>query len=94
MQDVHWPSGAFGYFPSYALGALIAAQMWEAAERAIPGLSARIAAGDFGALNGWRRDHVWSRASMEPMDDLIRAATGGPLATDAFKRHLTARYLG
>ncbi|MBM3520634.1 MAG: carboxypeptidase M32 [Alphaproteobacteria bacterium] len=93
MQDVHWPSGAFGYFPSYALGALLAAQMWEEAERAIPDLRGRIAGGDFAGLNAWRSAQVWSKASSLPMDELIRAATGKPLGTDAFKRHLTERYL-
>ncbi|HEY0705795.1 MAG TPA: carboxypeptidase M32, partial [Polyangia bacterium] len=51
MQDVHWPAGLFGYFPTYTLGALAAAQLFAAAKRALPGLEAQIAAGQFAALN-------------------------------------------
>jgi hypothetical protein len=54
MQDVHWPSGAFGYFPSYTLGAMMAAQQWAAVERAIP-VSDQMRRGDFTAINAWRQ---------------------------------------
>ncbi|HHS82826.1 MAG TPA: carboxypeptidase M32, partial [Devosia sp.] len=63
MQDVHWPAGLFGYFPSYTLGALMAAQQWHAMERKIPDATDRISRGDFATINDWRRENIWSRAS-------------------------------
>jgi carboxypeptidase Taq len=93
LQDVHWPAGLFGYFPTYTLGALTAAQLFAAARRALPDVLAQIAAGDFAPLNAWLREQVWSRGSLLETDALLRAATGAPLATAAFKQHLEARYL-
>ncbi len=94
MQDVHWPAGLFGYFPTYTLGALTAAQLFAAARDAIPGLCTQIAGGQFDALNDWLRARIWSRGSLLETPDLIIEATGAPLSAGAFKRHLTARYLG
>jgi carboxypeptidase Taq len=94
MQDVHWPSGAFGYFPSYTLGAMMAAQQWAAVERAIPDASARIAEGDFSAINAWRKENIWSKASMLSTPDIMRQATGEPLNAKYFEAHLRRRYLG
>ncbi len=93
MQDVHWPSGAFGYFPSYTLGAMMAAQQWAAVERAIPEASAQIAQGNFHAINAWRREHIWSKASTLPTPEIMRQATGEPLNARYFEAHLKARYL-
>ncbi|MET0341491.1 MAG: carboxypeptidase M32 [Polyangiales bacterium] len=94
LQDVHWPSGAFGYFPSYTLGALTAAQLFAAAERALPDLRADIARGDFAPLNTFLRDAVWSQASILPNAELLTHATGAPLSTRWFEAHLRRRYLG
>jgi carboxypeptidase Taq len=58
LQDVHWPSGAFGYFPTYSLGNIIAAQLWDAAGSDIDDLPARIGEGDFASLGDWLRDRV------------------------------------
>ena len=63
MQDVHWPSGAFGYFPSYTLGAMMAAQQWAAVERENPNVSDDLRKGNFSGINEWRRKNIWSRAS-------------------------------
>ena len=94
MQDVHWPSGAFGYFPSYTLGAMMAAQQWAAVERNIPGVGDQIASGDFTAINDWRRTNIWSKASTLSTPELMRQATGEPLAARYFEDHLKRRYLG
>lgn len=94
MQDVHWPSGAFGYFPSYTLGALMAAQQWAAAERAIPELGDQIRRGSFTAINDWRRSHIWSKASTLTTPELMQQATGEPLTARHFEDHLKRRYLG
>lgn len=93
MQDVHWPSGAFGYFPSYTLGAMMAAQQWAAVERAVPDAPAQIARGDFTAINGWRKENIWSKASMLSTPEIMRQATGEPLNAKYFEAHLTNRYL-
>jgi carboxypeptidase Taq len=93
MQDVHWPSGAFGYFPTYTLGALTAAQLFAAAKRALPTLDSDIEAGRFEALNAFLHQHIWSRASLLSGDELLREATGEPLDARYFERHLRERYL-
>jgi carboxypeptidase Taq len=93
MQDVHWPSGAFGYFPSYTLGAMMAAQQWAAVERAIPDAPAQIARGDFSGINAWRKEHIWSKASTLSTPEIMARATGEPLNAKYFEAHLRARYL-
>jgi carboxypeptidase Taq len=92
MQDVHWPSGAFGYFPSYTLGALIAAQLFAVAKKQLPGLQSGIARGELSALNDWLRERVWARASSVDTDTLVRDATGEALSAAYFRAHLDARY--
>src|SRR5688572_5917761 len=79
MQDVHWPSGAFGYFPSYTLGAMIAAQQWTALERERPGAREDMRNGRFVEINEWRREHIWSQASFYSTPELLKRATGEPL---------------
>jgi carboxypeptidase Taq len=93
MQDVHWPSGAFGYFPSYTLGAMIAAQQWAAIEKANPNVRDDIRHGRFDGVNDWRREHVWSKASQLSTPALLQAATGEPLQVKYFTDHLKQRYL-
>jgi carboxypeptidase Taq len=93
LQDVHWPAGLYGYFPTYTLGALTAAQLYAAARQSLPELPERIRAGDFAPLNAWLVTNVWSQASRLPTDALVFAATGAPLGTAAFIRHLETRYL-
>jgi carboxypeptidase Taq len=93
MQDVHWPSGAFGYFPSYTLGAMMAAQQWAAVERENPNVSDDIRNGNFSGINDWRRKNIWSKASTLSTPELMRAATGETLQAKYFTAHLKRRYL-
>ncbi len=93
MQDVHWPAGSFGYFPSYTLGAMIAAQQWAALEKDVPEAREQMRRGDFAAINGWRADRIWSQGSRWSTPELITRATGEPLNADHFKAHLKQRYL-
>ncbi len=93
LQDIHWFDGAIGYFPSYTLGAMAAAQLMAAARRAVGGLDAALARGDLGPLVGWLREAVHSRGSLLGFNELLRAATGKPLDPADFEAHLTARYL-
>lgn len=93
LQDIHWYDGAFGYFPSYTLGAMAAAQIMAAARAAVPGIDASLAQGDFAPLLGWLRPNIHGKAASLGFQDLLREATGGPLDPAAFTRHLQARYL-
>ena len=93
LQDIHWYDGNWGYFPTYTLGALIAAQLFEAARRDVPGLMQAIAAGEFAPLLGWLRERVHSKGSLLSTAELVEAATGRPLGTASFERHLRDRYL-
>ena len=94
LQDIHWPLGAWAYFPSYTLGAMTAAQFIDAARRAEPGIPAALGRGDFAPLMGWLRTNVHSKGSSLSARELIAAATGKPLDPEIYKRHLTQRYLG
>jgi carboxypeptidase Taq len=93
LQDIHWAVGHFGYFPSYALGAVIAAQLYEALRAARPGLDEEIAAGQFGGVMEWLRDNVHGVGARLPVKDLITEATGKPLTAAAYLRYLESKYL-
>jgi carboxypeptidase Taq len=93
LQDIHWYDGAWGYFPTYTLGAMTAAQLFAAAEKAHPSLRAELAKGDFTALVGWLRDNIHSKASSRSTRELLIEATGRPLDAGVFKAHLKTRYL-
>ena len=93
LQDIHWYDGLFGYFPSYSLGAMAAAQLMAAARRAEPQLDAALARGDLSVLQGWLGSNVHRKGSLLGFNDLLREATGKPLDPRDFEAHLTARYL-
>ncbi|MCA0304430.1 MAG: carboxypeptidase M32 [Proteobacteria bacterium] len=93
LQDIHWPDGGWGYFPTYTLGALAAAQLFAAARRAHPGLLDAIGQGDFAPLLGWLRANVHGKGSLATTDQILVEATGQPLGTAAFRAHLESRYL-
>lgn len=94
LQDLHWFDGAWGYFPTYTLGAMTAAQLFAAAKKAVPGIEPAIAKGDFKPLFGWLKTHVHAKGSLLTADELLIEATGKPLDPKIFKAHLKARYLG
>ena len=93
LQDVHWSDGSFGYFPSYTLGAMYAAQWFAAMRRAVPDLDARITAGDFAPVFDWLKANVWSQASRWKTPELVQRASGEALNPAHFRAHLEARYL-
>lgn len=94
LQDIHWYDGALGYFPTYTLGAMTAAQIYQAAKSQDAAIPTGIARGDFGPLLAWLRDNVHSAGRRLPAPDLLTDITGRPLETAPFKEHLKARYLG
>jgi len=93
LQDIHWSSGGWGYFPTYTLGAMTAAQIFDAACRAEPGILPGIGRGDFAPLVGWLRANIHGKGSLLSTDDLLTEATGRPLDAAVFKAHLRRRYL-
>ncbi|HEY0683950.1 MAG TPA: carboxypeptidase M32 [Steroidobacter sp.] len=93
LQDVHWAVGSFGYFPSYAIGAVIAGQLYESLRSDRPQLDEEIAAGQFTGLFDWLRQNVHSLAASVSTPDLIRNATGKPLSAAAWLRYIEGKYL-
>lgn len=94
LQDIHWHDGAFGYFPSYTLGAMAAAQLMKAARAAIGAeLDAGLARGDLAPLLAWLRSNVHAHGARLGFQELLVAATGKPLDPADFTQHLTGRYL-
>jgi carboxypeptidase Taq len=93
LQDIHWYDGAIGYFPSYTLGAMAAAQLMAAARKAIPSLDDALATGNLAPLTGWLAEHVHRHGSRLGFNALLEHATGEKLNPEAFEQHLTARYL-
>ncbi|GEO38563.1 carboxypeptidase M32 [Skermanella aerolata] len=93
LQDIHWPGGAWGYFPTYTLGAITAAQLFDAATRADDNVLPGLARGDFSPLVNWLRTNIHSQGSLLPADQLLTKATGRPLDASVYERHLRRRYL-
>lgn len=94
LQDIHWYDGAWGYFPTYTLGAMTAAQLYASALEDEPRISTGIPQGNFTPLTDWLVDNVHAMGSLLSAATMVEKATGRPLNADAFTRHLKARYLG
>lgn len=94
LQDIHWYGGAWGYFPTYTLGAMSAAQFFAAAKQADPQIEPAIGRGDFAPLLAWLRANVHGLGSSLSTTEMLVKATGKPLDAGVFKAHLTKRYLG
>ncbi len=93
LQDIHWFFGIFGYFPSYTLGAVTAAQLYRSAVAQNPAIPSGIASGDFVPLVGWLRDKIHRAGCRWSPTELLERATGGPLDIAHYKAHLHERYL-
>lgn len=92
MQDIHWSEGLVGYFPTYALGNLYAAQLFEAIERAMPFVWNDIAAGKLGGVREWLREHVHRIGRTKLAPEIVRDATGSAPGTEAYMRYLESKY--
>jgi len=93
LQDVHWSGGAFGYFPSYSLGAMIATQLFDKAKEDIADLEGKIAKGQFLELKTWLNTNVHESGSTHPSaDELLEAVTGSKLKPEIFVRYLNSKY--
>lgn len=93
LQDIHWYDGAWGYFPTYTLGAMAAAQLFASATAADPTIRPGIAVGNFTPLLDWLKLNVHEKGSLLSTNELLIAATGRPLESSAFYAHLRQRYL-
>lgn len=92
LQDVHWSMGAFGYFPSYALGNLYALQFWRSLKRDIPDVDAAIESGRFAVILSWLRDKIHSMGRRLDPADLLAAATDERLDSGPFIEYLETKY--
>lgn len=93
LQDIHWYCGAFGYFPSYALGAIIAAQFADKMKRDLPNVMDEVRKGNLTVFTDWLRNNVQAKGCLYRPQALIEKVTGTKLSTHFFKKHLTERYL-
>ncbi|MDX1430427.1 MAG: hypothetical protein R3282_09070 [Rhodothermales bacterium] len=93
LQDLHWYDGAWGYFPTYTLGAMIAAQLYQTANEADSAIHEGVREGNFVPLLSWLKENVHGVGSKFSTTEIIVAATGRPLDSSCFKRHLGSRYL-
>jgi len=93
LQDVHWSGGAFGYFPSYCLGNMIAAQFWDTIKTEIPDLEKDFERGDFSRLLSWLREKVHRQGQRYDTTTLVRRITGEPITPVPLLRYLRERYL-
>ena len=93
LQDIHWAAALFGYFPNYALGEALGAQLFERATADDPSILPALARGDFKPYFAWVKPRIHEQASLKSFDDIVIAATGTRLSGAALKRHLCKRYL-
>jgi carboxypeptidase Taq len=88
LQDVHWSAGLIGYFPTYALGNLIAGQLWERVHADIPDLDQRIADAELAPLREWLREHVHRHGAKFSTPELLERVVGAPIAVAPFVTYL------
>jgi carboxypeptidase Taq len=92
LQDIHWSEGIIGYFPTYAIGNVLAAQLWGAARADLPALDDDLRAGEYGALRAWLVEKVHRHGRRLTPPELIEQAVGGPLDPAPMLAHLGAKY--
>lgn len=92
LQDVHWSGGAFGYFPSYCIGNMLAAQIWQKVNQDVPDLEGMIRKGDTSALLTWLRNHIHSKGMQLDASTLASKVTGQPLSSKPLIDYLKDRY--
>lgn len=92
LQDTHWSCGLLGYFPTYALGNLYAAQFFHQAHQDLPDLEAQIAQGAFGPLKTWLNEKIHARGARVTASELVEEVTGAKLSADCFIAYLQERF--
>ena len=92
LQDIHWSAGLFGYFATYALGNIIAAQLWERFERVHPDRDEQIRRGDFSTLLAWLRREVHQHGRKFQAQELVQRITGSRIDPAPYLRYLDTKY--
>ena len=92
LQDVHWSYGGMGYFPTYALGSIVACQLWEKIQAELPDLEMQIAAGDFAALRTWLRENVHRHGRKFTSSELLQRVLGSGIRVEPFLRYLQGKF--
>lgn len=92
LQDVHWCGGSFGYFPTYALGNLVSAQVWEKLNQDIPNLEEQISQGKFDEMLGWLRSKIHRFGKKYESQDLVKRVTGSTITPEPYMRYLKTKY--
>ena len=92
LQDVHWSGGMFGYFPTYALGNLVSAQLWEKINESIPNLEDQISQGKFDELLEWLRTNIHQHGAKFEPQVLLKKVTGSGITPEPYMRYLRDKY--
>ncbi|AUX08497.1 carboxypeptidase Taq [Halalkaliarchaeum desulfuricum] len=92
LQDIHWSHGNFGYFPTYSLGSVMAAQLFSAADEEIDDLEGKIREGEFGPLHEWLSENVHAHGKQYRTNDLVVRATGEDFVADHFTEYVEEKY--
>ena len=92
LQDIHWTHGSFGYFPTYSLGSVLAAQLYASAADAVPDLDGKVRKGEFDPLHEWLTENVHRHGCRYETDDLVREATGESFTADYFLEYARGKF--
>ena len=92
LQDIHWSHGLVGYFPTYSLGNLYAAQFFQTADKDLGGLDKQFAAGQFEPLRNWLREKIHRPGQCYTADEMVQRVTGKPLSHQALMQHLRGKF--
>jgi len=92
MQDTHWASGLYGYFPSYALGNIYDGQINDSITKALPNWHNQLAEGKLGEVNSWLKANIHQRGNLYDPEELIKLATGSNLDSASFIKYLNQKY--
>ncbi|MCL2092660.1 MAG: carboxypeptidase M32 [Treponema sp.] len=92
LQDIHWSMGAFGYFPSYALGNLYGLQFWAKMQEDLPKVQTLIGEGNFSPIRSWLRDHIAVHGARLPPQELLKSLTGQELSAEPFLSYIESKY--
>ena len=92
LQDIHWSMGAFGYFPTYTLGNLYAAQLLQTMSEELGDIDEIIKSGDWSSMLDWLRDKIHNKGSVMTPAELIESATGSPPSPEPFLTYVESKY--
>ncbi len=92
LQDIHWSMGSFGYFPTYTLGNLYAAHLFEGFSHDHPDWEAQVRAGEFGFIRLWLHEKIYRHGKRYPTQELLHLATGHPFSAEPYSHYLRKKY--